>query len=749
MVGHAGGYGDGGGPRRCGGPQVAAVGGRYRGVDIPHPRSSRDAADDAALRDRRSQAVDALRPTLLVGALVLLGVAPVHLLLEPGRASLALGAVCGGLAVVFGAARASLARPRVRALVSRHPHEVLLGVCLLASVAAATELVAFGRPTSAGGMVVFLLAAGVLTTRRRDSLVVSAAVLVQWFAVAAAHGFADAWTPLSVLVVCAAVLAHVLQVVRSRATDDLARAEVMVLEAAVTDELTGLRNRRGLVLAGDSAARHRPDEPLSVLYMDVDGLKRTNDEHGHAAGDRLVRAAGAVLLREARAQDVVARIGGDEFAVLLPGTGADEARAAEERLARALAEAAVPASVGSATTEGRPGGCSVLALLEEADAAMYLDKQRRRAAPAAAAAAGRAGSTPAASSPEPAGGTTDQGLLAVPGAASTAALDLVAVARSAAWLHLGLAPVHLLVLPAGAGRLMAAASLLVAAACGLLLVRPLRAARARRAEDLMCALMVLLCAETVGYAAMVPERWASMATVLALVSAGGTLAGHRRVGLVCGVTTVAWLAVELRHGLDAQSPAYLIPVVSGVGVAVLVHLVHHRTLARLRAAEARVRAAAMTDELTGLPNRRAFLLTGRPLVELALRRGEQASVLLLDLDGLKRVNDVDGHAAGDRLLASAAEVLRRSVGPRDLLARLAGDEFTVLLHGCPPEDVAGRVAALEASLAAEGISASTGAAHLPRDARSLDGLVDRADEVMLRVKRSRRDAAARLAVPAG
>ncbi len=695
--------------------------------------------DEAAVADRRTRSVDALPPTLLVAALVLAGAAPVHLLLEPGRASTVVAVVCGGLAVVFGAARASFRARRVRDLVGRHPDEVVLLACVLASFAAASELIAFGRPVSAGGLVVFLLAAGVLTSRRRDALVVSGAVLAQWFTVAAVHGFTGAWTPLSVLVVCAAVIAHVLEVIRRRATDHLARAEVMILEAAVTDDLTGLRNRRGLVVAGEQLLRTHPSDPLSVLYLDLDGLKRTNDELGHAAGDRLVRAAASVLWSTARAGDVVARLGGDEFAVLLPATGTAGARAARDRLERALGSAGVAASVGTTTAaEPQESGASLHALLDRADAAMYVDKQRRRTA-AAVRAPSRPGS-PDTDRPGVHQEAADR-LLAAPGVATTAAMDLLGLAQASGWLHLALVPVHLLTLPSGPGRVMAGASVAVAALSAGLLVRPLRGTVARHAETLICAVMVVLCAETVGYSALVPDRWASLATVLALLTAGGTLAGTRRVVGVCGLTTLAWLAVELARGLDAQTPLYAVPVVSGLGVAVLLHVVHHRTLARLGAAEARVRAVALTDELTGLPNRRAFLAAGRPSVRLTLRRGEHASVLLLDLDGLKRVNDLQGHAAGDRMLATAADVLRRSVAPQDLLGRLAGDEFTVLLHGCPPEDVPARVAWLEAALAQEGVAASIGSAHLPRDARSLDGLVDRADEAMLLVKRERRRAA--------
>ena len=106
------------------------------------------------------------------------------------------------------------------------------------------------------------------------------------------------------------------------------------------------------------------------------------------------------------------------------------------------------------------------------------------------------------------------------------------------------------------------------------------------------------------------------------------------------------------------------------------------------------------------------------------------------------------HAAGDRLLVTAADVLRRSQGPRDLLARLGGDEFVVLVHGCPAADVPALVSWLEQALGEHGIRASIGAAHLPQDAGSLDALVDRADEAMLAVKRRRRGTVPQPSVPA-
>jgi diguanylate cyclase (GGDEF)-like protein len=105
--------------------------------------------------------------------------------------------------------------------------------------------------------------------------------------------------------------------------------------------------------------------------------------------------------------------------------------------------------------------------------------------------------------------------------------------------------------------------------------------------------------------------------------------------------------------------------------AVRFAILRHRTNARLL-------AESLTDELTGLYNRRGLLRVGGQLLDGARRRGCGAWLLFADVQGLKEVNDRFGHAAGDRSLRAAAQVLRRSFRSADVLARLGGDEFTVL-----------------------------------------------------------------------
>jgi diguanylate cyclase (GGDEF)-like protein len=155
------------------------------------------------------------------------------------------------------------------------------------------------------------------------------------------------------------------------------RVERLVAElrlAAATDPLTGLLNRRAFEQrCGQELARaRRTGEAFAALLIDVDHFKNINDRHGHAAGDEALVELARALTRELREVDSVARIGGDEFAVLLPGTGAAEVRATAERL---IARADVTISVGAAVYG--VDGHTIDELARAADAALYEAKGRR------------------------------------------------------------------------------------------------------------------------------------------------------------------------------------------------------------------------------------------------------------------------------------------------------------------------------------------------------------------------------------
>lgn len=163
------------------------------------------------------------------------------------------------------------------------------------------------------------------------------------------------------------------------------RLQAELAEAADTDPLTGLANRRRV----EALARPWVEDPegaLSALMIDVDHFKRVNDQYGHDAGDEALVWLGSHLRVEARASDLVGRLGGEEFVMLLPGTRLAEALVLAERLRATVA--ATPADLGGGiewpltisvgVAERRPGDTEVRSLLRRADDAMYEAKRAGR-----------------------------------------------------------------------------------------------------------------------------------------------------------------------------------------------------------------------------------------------------------------------------------------------------------------------------------------------------------------------------------
>jgi diguanylate cyclase (GGDEF)-like protein len=154
-----------------------------------------------------------------------------------------------------------------------------------------------------------------------------------------------------------------------------------------TDVLTGLPNRRAFRrrLADDLRRAQRYGSPVSLLVVDVDGLKRINDESGHSAGDRVIRRVGEAITAALREADLGSRWGGDEFAILLPNTPGDAARHSAERLTAHLKwrrggdADPVSISVGIATFDpARDLYVDPEELAHRADEAMYEAKRAGR-----------------------------------------------------------------------------------------------------------------------------------------------------------------------------------------------------------------------------------------------------------------------------------------------------------------------------------------------------------------------------------
>lgn len=155
---------------------------------------------------------------------------------------------------------------------------------------------------------------------------------------------------------------------------------------SVTDDLTRLYNSRylNIALRRETRLAARTHRPLSLLFIDLDGFKSINDNHGHLAGSRALVEAGTVIRGSARETDIVARFGGDEFALILPDTGGPGALQVAERIRDRIASHSflagdgldihLTASVGIATLPEVAAAADEL--VQAADAAMYRVKDR-------------------------------------------------------------------------------------------------------------------------------------------------------------------------------------------------------------------------------------------------------------------------------------------------------------------------------------------------------------------------------------
>ncbi|MBK9088776.1 MAG: diguanylate cyclase [Holophagales bacterium] len=169
-----------------------------------------------------------------------------------------------------------------------------------------------------------------------------------------------------------------------KALRDLAAKNEILEKLALTDALTGLANRRAFLdaLEAELARALRHDYPASLLFLDLDEFKRVNDTHGHAVGDEVLAGIARVLNGGRRRGDLAARIGGEEFAVLLPMTGRVPAALVAERIRRATEafplgrsiEVPVTVSIGVASTDDSPRPFEAAELLGRADAALYRAK---------------------------------------------------------------------------------------------------------------------------------------------------------------------------------------------------------------------------------------------------------------------------------------------------------------------------------------------------------------------------------------
>lgn len=278
--------------------------------------------------------------------------------------------------------------------------------------------------------------------------------------------------------------------------------------------------------------------------------------------------------------------------------------------------------------------------------------------------------------------------------------------------------------------------------------------RAMRFGALLCVVtLVLLVSGVITYreGQQVSKVLGQFPTILALPVAwrrwrmGDRAAGYILVGwgvYTAGVVVLALLvsgqipATPLTlHAFQVASLAEMVMwvVVMGIRVDTL-----RRTAERDRLDGERLRRLADTDALTGALNRRGLQTAAGPLLRQVLPE-RLAALYLLDLDGFKPVNDRYGHHAGDAVLIEIAARLGAHVRPEDLVARIGGDEFVVLVGGLPDEEAARRVGdqlllATRVPIAVDGVVCTVGAtigyALAPTDGGGIEQLLARADQAM-------------------
>jgi diguanylate cyclase (GGDEF)-like protein len=162
---------------------------------------------------------------------------------------------------------------------------------------------------------------------------------------------------------------------------DNARLFEQVRHLAVSDPLTGLANYRRLldVLESETERTNRNGRPFAVLLLDLDGLKKINDTHGHLVGSHALNRLAHILRIHCRAIDIAARYGGDEFALVLPETLQEEAERVANRIRAVMSSdlelPQLSASIGIAIYNGH--GERIEKLLSDADAQLYFEKSRR------------------------------------------------------------------------------------------------------------------------------------------------------------------------------------------------------------------------------------------------------------------------------------------------------------------------------------------------------------------------------------
>ncbi|HSB27440.1 MAG TPA: diguanylate cyclase, partial [Pyrinomonadaceae bacterium] len=426
------------------------------------------------------------------------------------------------------------------------------------------------------------------------------------------------------------------------------KAEEKLRDSSLKDDLTGLFNRRGLLrqAAPYFNFARRQKEKLLLLFIDLDGMKRINDEFGHQEGDNALINTATILNRSFRSSDIVARLGGDEFAVVVTDLNANKEDAIKrltENLkaynASEICRYKLSFSIGVAALEPQRMTCFE-ELLEQADQAMYEQKRMKKRRESERSHMNQNGAQLDTSS-QFASGSIPFALSATPqlysgshGTFDHAAIGMAVVSADGSWIQ----PNEALCKLVGYSE------------------QELRATTFQQLthhDDLK---------QVQSYIQRVLE---------------GFIQSHeqeKRYIHQDGHTVWVLWHVSLMKDSETGTQRLFFQV---------------QDISDRKKAEEKL----TQDALTSLPNRARFndLLKLR-LARKQINKDQNFAVLLLDVDRFKLVNDSLGNSSGDQLLLQIAQRIQTCMRQGDVLSRVAGDEFAVLLDDVSGEEEACSVA---------------------------------------------------------